>query len=167
MEDFGVQQGHLTFENGDLEVSYYEKQTRTNRKPRNTGKYEHDLVDEWFDAEFGMAARSMAVFCFGEMGRRDTRDYGSEAVIFPIGDFKYVWSPEVGDLYQALDFPDDRKSIDAYIETKLPTLKYKTTDLNQAVKDDAEIMIMCKRYLAIPLESNAQLKEIKEIIKNL
>jgi hypothetical protein len=71
-----------------------------NRRPANTPKLVHELFDHEFDMQHGTKFRSQAFFVTGDL--EVAENYGTPGLLFPIGDFKYCWSPKVGDLYEYL-----------------------------------------------------------------
>lgn len=93
---------------------------RKNRKPRDMPKYLHDYLDMVFKSEFGWRVRSEGVFVSSDKSMaKDFSESGDDAYLFfPIGRYKYVWSPVVKDIYTWLGrsmmtiyyFHDGRKS---------------------------------------------------------
>ena len=78
-----------------------EKTIRTNRYPKDTPQEISDQLDDSFEAAFGWKARSSGLFCTGS---KDTAGgYGDAFSVWPIGDFKFLWSGEVEDLYTYID----------------------------------------------------------------
>lgn len=80
------------------EVLYSKQTSRNNRRPVDTSRSTHFLADSLFKSEFGWKVRSEGVFTatYPIM----TKGYGSNIyLVFPIGDFKYVWSEEATDFY--------------------------------------------------------------------
>jgi len=127
---------------------------RKNRKPLDTPKEIHDKFDELFKKEFGWKVRSEGVFCSGDA---PSSAYGDLYYIFPIGKFKYVWSPDIRDLTVELEHfgilyasPDghyektDRKDIDEILPQLVST--YKDDDLQAALRSGNEISLKCKKY---------------------
>lgn len=75
---------------------------------RNTPAALHDSMDAFFKQKFGWAARSAAMFVTGEYGQATT--YGPVSLVFPIGKFQTLWSPQVYDLYHTFsDIKDARR----------------------------------------------------------
>lgn len=155
---------------------------RVDRQPRNMPKKFHTLIDDWFNDQFGLKARSAGVFAFGVKTSNTAAGYaassnkgqgGFACVIFPIGPFKYVWSPEVHDLYTNFSQMDyiiqdgeiDVKKFYHYLET----LDYKSTDLSAALQSKNEIMLVCDKYLAlsVPIKSTLREPYVKAIASEL
>ena len=121
---------------------------RSNRTPVDTTMDTHKEVDDLFKKKFGWKARSNAIFCTGDYNFAGS--YGENVyMIFPIGKYKYLWSPEIGDLYIVVDLdsvrtaPNKLELFTNYINT------YKNTDLKDAIKSGNEIMVNCKEYIAV------------------
>jgi len=141
------------------------KNVRKNRKPMSTSRYAHTMLNKVFKDKFGWYARSNSIFCTGSDD--DAGTYGDLYVIFPIGKYKYLWSPKIEDLtisiYQFGDIvqtgtnytdmfnkeliKDNENTVEKLIKT------YKTTNLDKALESNNEIMINAHRYY-IRKESN-------------
>lgn len=127
---------------------------RQDRKSKALGAKKHASADEWFNKKFGFKARSTAVFATGD--DYDAHIYGNLYAIFPIGDFKFVWSEVSTDL---VFFLTDLETI----HKKLENLKFKDTDMHGAIDSGNEIMIHCKEYYAIAVDE----EQAKEYYKAL
>lgn len=157
-----------TFE-GD-EIQYSKKTVRKDRRPKDMKRGLHNLIDDWFDDQFkGIRPRSEGMFCFGEdTSIRTLSQYGEACFVFPIGEFKYVWSSRVDDLYNDLDHrPDiynDEKEFNDWMQSK----NYQTTGLDDAVTKKVEVMIMCDSYYAFSrLDGHAVRNAVFEAQKEL
>lgn len=134
---------------------FFKRATRQNRKPMNTSKVAQAEQDKWFDEHFGFKARSASVFTTGNYD--DANSYGQVFAIFPIGDFQFVWSPKVGDLFMAqgsdnqTDFLNDGN--------------YQDTNLPAALASDNEIMIDCKEYYAVKITSNKEAAKLLQALR--
>lgn len=156
-------------------VPYWENYTRQDRSPADTSQSTHKLLDEWFDSNFGIKARSQALFCMGssDRGVKATDQYGDPYIIMPVGNFKYVWSPNVADLYGevagiAWDYdPDDpdNQEVDPYVQLDkfMSSRGYRTTGLSEAVRGRTEIMVGCRKYYAFELEWRPLLESLLDI----
>lgn len=72
------------------------------RKPSDTNLALHTILDAHLFKHFGFHYRSKGVFCSNSPVQ--ARGYGSDLyLIFPIGEFKYVWSDTLYDAYVELD----------------------------------------------------------------
>lgn len=138
----------------------YKTRPRPYRKPRNTSVKSSAIIDNYFHDKFGWKPRSEAVFCFGEP--KGTTFYGTTYCIFPIGDFKYVWSPVYDDLFGSLPStftlindslpPTVQYEREEELLQRMDAGKYQDTDLDKALQYKHgyhEIMLKCKEYYAI------------------
>jgi hypothetical protein len=88
-------------------LDYWEvKKTRTDRKPKDTKQEIHELLDDLFLKKFGWRARSQGVFTIGDKSKISQKGYGHHHIFFPIGKYKYLWSPLVEDLYVQINMGD-------------------------------------------------------------
>lgn len=125
-------------------VGAFKQSVRGDRKPKNMLPELHSKIDDWFQTKFGIKARSETVFVTGDFN--DARSYGKAYAVFPIGEFDFVWSPEVGDLFIVL-----HNETPSEVPDRLADLKYQTTDLKAAIDSYYEIMVRCKEYYAVPI----------------
>lgn len=83
---------------GAVKSWVFQRDTRTDRRPRDSGQDSHDAMNAAI-AEAGLTAnRSNAVFVtsdgdFAGSYSDDTATY----IVFPVGEFNYTWSPDVED----------------------------------------------------------------------
>lgn len=131
------------------------KTVRKDRKPVDTNFKVHGILDEWFNDTFGLRARSQGLFVTGDMKQAGT--YGERFIIFPVGDYKYVWSPEVRDLLKvaksdiALVLRDKPQSDhESAIRGIMDGLNYQTDGLVEALRTKHEVVMMCDQYIAVP-----------------
>ena len=184
MDSYGELYGFLdipvTDENGeptDKKLKYYKKVVRKDRKPMSTTLGVHKIIDNWFEEEMGMKARSEAMFCYGESGRMHAAGYARlwPSVVFPIGKFVYCWSPKVKDLYDIIvnTFEDgndlrarfvgsDGKPDVEAIANEMNDLGYTINNFDKAVSASCEIMIECEEYFVVPYYSDEDLINIKQ-----
>lgn len=127
------------------------KSVRKDRDTMNMSGRLHKEIDQYFFDKFGIRGRSNAIFCSGE--EYDVELYGPAHIIFPVGRYKILWSPEVKDLY-----------IKIHLNTMYETLAtYKIGDIKEAIRSGNEIMIHCKSYIAF--DSNVYKHKIKNYFK--
>lgn len=157
----GIQPGGKDLHTQDVDgnkLVYIVKNVRKDRNPRDTSDDMHDALNKWFNDKFGFKARTEAVFAYGgDMFPTTIKEYGDTHIIFPIGEIKYVWSPEVEDLYVHLEAYEIENPEDA--ESNLKQLRYQSTDLHEALKYGNEIMVKCDKYYAFPAEYKQELKK--------
>jgi hypothetical protein len=153
-------------------IEFFEFQVRKDRKPSDTHIVTHRRFDRWFYQHFGIRARSEAVFCVGERGRTSTVQYGDPYIIFPIGEFKYIWSPKITDLYgetSGMDFDKDEDGDpvydpDAEVDKVLSGYGYTDKGFATAVQSRSEVMIECDRYYAFDYKIYHELLK-KEVLE--
>ena len=86
---------------GYAEGMITKKRIRDNRRPKDMGPETSDFLDWAFKKKFGWAARSNGIFATSKP--KDAMQYGEPFIFFPIGKYKYIWSPGVPDLYSEID----------------------------------------------------------------
>jgi hypothetical protein len=142
------------------------KQVRKNRKPLNIAPKMHKIIDNVFKEKFGWNARSNVVFVQGSQSTNYY--YGPHRyAIFPIGNFKYIWSKKITDLmldiekimYKISDegipeFSEEWYNKFKEIMDKSVINLYSNKDLYMALTKYKynEIMVKCKDYYMIPNE---------------
>ena len=150
---------------------------RTDRKSVDMSPELQSDLNKEFVNQFGYPARSNSVFCTGDDDV--TTYYGSPFMIFPIGNFKFLWSDDIRDLYvyisnhtnisnmkggnKLFDYfynsigkditnEDERNDIakDMYWDFITHTVhSYTKNNLRAAVDSESEIMITCEKYYAV------------------
>jgi len=132
---------------------------RDNRKPKDTPPAVHNAINTVFKKRFGLPFRN-STFVTGCAA--DTREYGANTyAIIPIGDFKYIWSPTIKDLfvhlkmYLKLEIRAEDPSIYSknnslvnntlvnYVNTQKFVELYQDTNLRAAILSNNEVMIYC------------------------
>ena len=126
------------------------------RIPRDAPQDVHDTLNYIFNKKYGAQYRN-ALFATGK--KSNTYDYGQEFIIFPIGNYDYIWSEEVTDLWRKI--ATDLKIAHASSRTQMSQeqenalermvygLNYKKSNLEGAIASGHEIMMRCKSYYAI------------------
>jgi len=131
-----------------------------NRTPKDMPQDLHKKLNKYFEMKFGAPFRN-AMFVTGDDGVAN--EYGAVYTVYPIGEFEYLWSLHVHDLYSIwenylpwFDRNDNKKEEkkklkEAYLEFYNEEIKYgyQTTDLNAAIKSGHEIMLRCSNYYAV------------------
>ena len=79
---------------------YFKGKVRKDRKPKDMPEEVHNWLDDWFEDKFGVRARSQSLFTIPKGSI--AAGYGTPYAIFPIGNYKIIWSPEIEDLYSVL-----------------------------------------------------------------
>jgi hypothetical protein len=152
--------------------AFHKNRVEMNRQPKDTSKLQHETLNEYFMEQFGINYRSNAFFATSSCSL--ARDYGCAYIIFPIGNYQYIWSEQIRDAYlffdaenrefmndyheifghkiEYIDHDEDSnnrnycKAIKQYLEKTHP---YKDTNLSKAIDHDSEIMIHCENYYTL------------------
>lgn len=85
---------NISTEPGELKAIPVNK----NRRPLTTPMAIHQAADEYMEKQFGVKFRSQSVFVTPDSGIAEEYGRGTY-LVFPIGEFKYLWSPSVQDFY--------------------------------------------------------------------
>jgi len=123
------------------------------RRPVTTNPKISAILDNWFLKTHGTKFRSNAIFAVGDPNV--AASYGNLYVVFPIGDFKFCWSPLVGDLFNEVSEVNHKPitpEIEQILMDKMEAAEYQTTDLAGAIASESEIMIACKQYYMLDLD---------------
>lgn len=75
----------------------HKKFIRTNRKPRDNTKSANALIDDTIEGFAGFRPRSQSLFTSPEQGTANI--YGAVAIVFPIGNYSTIYSPQIVDVY--------------------------------------------------------------------
>ena len=86
---------HKVYRGVDENITAWIQNVRSDRSPKDTNESRHHMFNAIISRAGGIANRSNAAFVSGDKYTADT--YGTPYVIFPIGDFRYTWSPEYAD----------------------------------------------------------------------
>lgn len=127
-----------------------EKRTpRKSRRPLDTDRAWTLAADDYFDDKFGWRPRTQGVFATKDVGF--ARGYGAAFMMFPIGDYEYIWSPNVSDFWVLYD-QEKHKSGPTQPGNKFKNLmdesEYTDKNIKQA-PHDAEVMFRCKNYYIV------------------
>lgn len=76
---------------------FFKGKVRKDRRPKDTPIEIHNYVDDWFEANWNIRPRSNSIFCTTRRGNAES--YGNIYFIFPIGNYKIVYNPNINDLY--------------------------------------------------------------------
>jgi hypothetical protein len=128
------------------------------RKPKDTPLLVHNAMNEVFKKKFGWNARN-GVFVTGSDMFAGT--FSTVHAVFPIGEFKFLWSPQIEDVYGDVVEPvlgddweedwADRGEI--HFQDDLLGYPWSTKDFAEALKSMHEIMLSCESYYAFLFDS--------------
>lgn len=136
-----------------------------NRKPTGMPPKIHAKLNEHFEPIFTWPVRN-GVFTYGV--RDNLKDiktvYGTTYLFFPIGKFKYVYDPEIFDLYAS--YTEFVTGSDSDIDSFINSISYSDKNINRAMsniireKKSAEIIINCEKYYLVSLKYVDELKRL-------
>jgi hypothetical protein len=86
------------------DIRYVE--ARKDRRPKDTNKKISKEIDEVFFKEYGIKPRTEGTFTTPV--KHVAGHYGQVFMFFPIGDFKYLWSEEIRDMFDELRIPPNK-----------------------------------------------------------
>lgn len=105
------------------------------RHPKDTGRAWTEAADAYFMKNFGWKPRTQGMFAIKRFSY--AQDYGTPFLFFPIGNYKYVWSPNSDDFYTVSTGsrghadPDDEEDFTAFMDE----LVWKDKNLKFAMSD--------------------------------
>ena len=129
---------------------------RTDRQPMDTSRETQNMLDKIFFKKFGWKARSEGLF--GTGNKSFASMYGRPHLVFPVGQFKFIWSPEIKDLYTDMIERDmwiwerDPDGGFGILSKSIDEANYTDKDFHSAIGSGHEIMIKCKEYYLINQE---------------
>ena len=125
-----------------------------NRNPLSSAQIKHERYNNYFEEMYGEPFRN-ALFASGSVDQ--AYNYGDVHVVFPIGEFSWLWSPVVGDMALDIHWPSlnphgfsNVPPSQELVDDVLSRSQYQIdSDLKGAIKSENEIMIRCDEYYAI------------------
>lgn len=140
------------------------KQVRlTGRQPLAMDHDDYTAANDYFQKQFGAPFRN-SMMATGDM--TNTWKFGNTYIVYPIGNFEFVWSPEIDDLNYGIRTPNFRDHYNSDISYFLSEAKYTNKNLEAAIESGNEIMIRCKKYYGFEIYERGPLKveEMYQII---
>jgi hypothetical protein len=143
----------------------FTRHVQTERQPLDTPETVHKVMDEIFYKKFKVKARSQSIFCTGSEGIASA--YGNPFLIFPIGKFTFLWSPQTKDMYDRIRRMGDEVNVrldrgarpsEEDLEKAINFMEqvangYIKRDLQKAIASGHEIMVQCREYFAVDMGS--------------
>lgn len=80
-----------------LMSNYIIKKPHVDRKPKDTPVELSEKIDDMMEKKFGWRPRSQGVFATFDAGV--AHEYGDPYIFIPCGTYKYIWSPEIEDMF--------------------------------------------------------------------
>jgi len=156
---------------------YIAKRVRLeDRKPKDTSPEVHDAINQYFTKKFGAPFRN-AIFATSDVDQAGEYAFGGYRTgeiytIFPVGKFKYIWSPQIPDLLDSIyeyDLPGTTAGGEwkRFADERLST--YQSTDLKSAINSSHEVMIRCEEYYGIKYTDEIDYKywqAFEELVKS-
>jgi len=148
---------------------WIEKKVRLEgRKPLNSSGELHDALNKAFVEKFGKPYRN-SLFASGD----PAISFGDTTYcIFPQREYTFCWSPDVTDLYTSWKHwkgtetdNSEQDRIESFVDHYVTNGKYRTTDLDAAMKSKCEIMIWCDAYYGIAAMSDTKIHAMKELMQ--
>jgi hypothetical protein len=103
---------------------------RKDRRPKDSSEELNANLNMGIERHLGIKnARDTSLFCSFSMSQANS--YGTEVfLVFPIGDFQYIWSPFIADAYAALEdnWGDWDDSVAFYVDRVIASLALKNDD---------------------------------------
>lgn len=148
--------------------------SRRKRKPKDTPKHIHDLMDDLFFKYYGWKPRSEGIFV--THNRSFAGNYGFQVYFFPKGKYQYLWHPQVEDIYATMsEIKSDPKSginYDTYVRDikKENMTPYFVKELENVIKnyqskgfskttDRHEAMFKVFEYYMVTFDTQTQDRE--------
>jgi len=144
------------------ENTFLKKRVRLDdRTPKDTSTDLHGILNDYFNERYGAPFRN-AMFCTGDFNF--ARNYGQVFHIFPRGNFEFLWSKDVDDLYSMRDEYFGMVGAQEEFLTALKNTQYYTTDLPNALKYNNEIMMRCNSYYALNDDNEAVVSKVLNLL---
>lgn len=147
-----------TFVDGLEDLGALDIKARKDRKSKDSTEWVHNALGTSFKKAFGINFRTEAVFAAQRPGL--TLSYGWSYVIFPKGDFDYVWSPVIQD---GIEFESNLVS-GSMIDTENPE---KTKQLFDVVMEFLYAKIDISRKAKIELSKLKSFSELKKLVNSI
>ena len=127
---------------------------RTDRLPSGFKIDYHNILDDLFHKVYKWNVIDTGVFVTSSP--HTAKVYGKTYVFFPIGNYNYLWSPNVLDSSTKIETMIEKESSKApfmdpefIIKVKQIILSYKNKDLHSAIRSKNEIIFSCKEYYLV------------------
>lgn len=99
------------------------KAIRSDRRPSDTPREIHRMTDDWFEEKYGWRARSTSLFCwivsditkYAKLAKLNRRH---KFIVFPVGNYRYLWSMKSHDLYTDLYVRSEDEVHDNFVINK-------------------------------------------------
>jgi hypothetical protein len=150
---------------------------RDNRKPRDIPIHLHAAINRVFKTKFGIPFRN-GTFTTSNMS--DAETYSSTIyVVIPLGEFKFIWSPQISDLFNYLNrktkdlfgtltslYHEEPKVIGTllkYIDTPEFESLYQNTNLRAGITSGHEVMLYADNCYYINCSEYTQISKLIQL----
>lgn len=136
--------GHLPmlYSGRKRDTDWFEQSVINGRTPKDMNPEVHKDLDNEFLKQYGWRARSNVLFCSGDF--MVTTEYGKEYMIFPKGQFKFLWNPKIADLFVHLR--RFTRNVNTKYKKDNQLLQYFRDELTKEVGDKWEESEALERY---------------------
>lgn len=143
---------------------------RSDRRPKDSNLQDQQKMDDELERKFGWRPRQEGMFCTGNSDVASM--YGDTYAVFPLDGYKYIWSPKVPDFYSTLYSSKQSDFVHTWNELLSMFLKdgkdeeyikstainnmvktYKSNDLAKAIESGNEIIVKCKGYVVVSINT--------------
>ncbi|WP_407305431.1 hypothetical protein [Acinetobacter sp.] len=132
---------------------------RKDRKPRDSNKETHEIMNAFFMKKYGVNVRSEGLFSVGDVDA--ARSYGHPHYVLPVGEFKYIWAELNGKpvrdtlvvaqkIRQAINLQPSAKQQEIAFDV-LNQFTWHSDNLKKAITSGAEITLLCDKAIIIPV----------------
>lgn len=144
----------------NIDKQFVEKTVRKDRDPKLTPKPIHDFIDDWFKGNYQIKIRSEGIFGTGD--NRRAASYGKPYAIFPIGNFDYIWSPDIPDLTLRLEavIAEALKQEGEKLDSQIDAFDIIKTKYNSQQKLPKQVRVaILKKLRSAKYQKNKNLKQ--------
>lgn len=159
---------HGTGGSGGAEVKLIKNRYR--ESPSNSSKTLHDAANRILKDKFGWQPRMEGLFVSGDVDM--AQSYGYEHLVFPKGDFKFVWSPEIQDLYfyskgfyKRHRIAGTTAATTILIDELENNIEWKDDDIVAALESGNEVIIKAAAFYLVDARSNFYQKELMPLLR--
>lgn len=92
-----IYRGFKEAERYEISPGIYQVTNHGQRSPLHTSVEVSDIFDDNFSKKFGVRPRKDGFYA--TKSKFVARDYGKPYLLFPIGEFRYFWNPNIDDFY--------------------------------------------------------------------
>jgi hypothetical protein len=136
--------------------TFIKKRVRLNdRTPMAMSLRLQKTMNEYFSSQFGSPFRNAAL-CTGD--HNHAQIFGTVFSVFPIGEYQYLWSPDIADVNWAygafrtnyqFDYADSNELDTGFMKNVIADATFRTIDLSVAIASEKEIMLRCNSYYGV------------------